>query len=195
MNQSIINFIRFRHLTHSYPNPLFLRLEWILLFVIILVIPIEPRPQPLLVDLMNVWGIILFGLIGYIIPTQRIIKWLYTFFEFILVFILTTFGLVPLYEFLLIIIVVRNCFLFESKERFYTSILVIIYFIIYHIFKVFNNVLFYLKTPTKLEHIFGPILIFGLVTFFLQMLIEAVIKEYNTSNELALLGLRGLMYN
>ncbi|NEO27597.1 MAG: sensor histidine kinase, partial [Kamptonema sp. SIO4C4] len=108
----------------SHPLKFLLYLEWSLLGIILIAellrfywfrLPRFPFAQ---FPLVSLGCLVIFGIMGILLPRQNTShKILYTVSEFLLVFIITGAGLIRLVSLLYIVIVIRNCFIFQGKSR------------------------------------------------------------------------------
>jgi signal transduction histidine kinase len=121
------------------------------------------------------------------LPQKSIHKLLYTSLEFGLIVILALIGTIPLFQLLFIVLVTRNCLLLEGRSRsivtgitFFANAGCQFYRLLYRTFLVdFSSEqlwLFWL----------GTVLSFGLVILFLQLLVEAIITERKSQEQLAI---------
>lgn len=186
---------------HSFR--LLLILEWILLGIAALS---ELQPEPLLnrstqFPLLLIFSLCGFGLMGLRLPTGKFInKILYTFLEFALVllplFIDRRFHFVPL---LCLIIVIRGCLIFKSLGRLVIAFSAFILFLIALVYQVPN---YPVVRPIATEQIKTTILTlkitislsFGLAMIFLFLLINALLSERHSREQLSIANAQLQLY-
>ncbi|MDB9312619.1 sensor histidine kinase [Spirulina sp. CS-785/01] len=115
-----MNYLRFS----SHPLKFLLYLEWSLLGLIAIAETLRfywfhlPRFPLAKFPYLSLGCLILFGVMGLLLPQKRITeKIAYTALEFFLVFMLTGTGFVRLAALLYIVIVIRNCFIFQGHAK------------------------------------------------------------------------------
>lgn len=184
--------MRLRQLTRSTPLRLLLLLEWLLLGMVMFVIPVTRMAYPLSSVILNELGVAIFWAIGLVLPTQEWHKLLYTAAEFGLILLLALVGQVPLFQLLLIVLVIRNCLLLEGRDR---TIVTGLAFVA-STFCLMNRQIFPFRiAPDQLGVLwFGSLLIFGLVILFLQLLVDAVMTERKSREALAEANIRLQQY-
>lgn len=175
--------MRSRPLSRSSPLRLLLWLEWLLLGIVLVIVPISQISHTPSSLLWNELGIIVFAAIGLVVPTHQWQKLLYTAIEFGLILLLALVGQIPLFQLLFIIVVIRNCVLLEGRAR---TLVTISAFVICAIC-ILNRRVFPLRiAQTQIEVFwFGSLLIFGLVILFLQLLVDAIMTERKSREALA----------
>jgi signal transduction histidine kinase len=172
----------------SHPLRFLLRLEWVVLGVLALIeIPAIEIAQLPRMPILNLFGIILFVGLGLRLPKRFSTKLLYLLLEIGLVLILAWVGGVRLFQVLFLVIVMRNCTLFEGLTS-----------------AVFTGVVFSLYAITQLHRLsytlpaagflwdrvglawLSLLLLFGLIVLFLQLLVSAVLQERQGREQLAI---------
>ena len=175
---------------HSHSFRLLLYLEWILLGIVALFeFQPEHTHESLQFPLLTILSLAGFGVMGLRLPKEQLIyKVFYTGLEFALI-------LLPiLYEpwmhsspFLYLIVVIRSCLMFRPQGRLIVTGLAFVSFLIVLFFR-------YLSHPPKspLEHFKSTLLIlrlnaafsFGLILIFLLLLINALLAERQSREQL-----------
>jgi len=189
MKRKLLNNIKFHHLTCSYPNPLILVLELTLILIVILIIPFSYVRHSSGIYLIIEIGVLLFAAMGWISPVTRWQKLIYTGIEFGLILLLALVGFIPLFQFLFIVLVIRNSFLFHGLQRYAFTLLS------YALCIVCMSARRIFPFPITLIQLIGSCIIFGLVILFLQLLIDAVIKEHQSRKALADANVKLQEYN
>ncbi len=181
----------------SLPH-LLLILEWILLGVAALaqllaaVIHIN-----LTASILNGLGLMIFAGLRLIAPQRDITKLIYTSIEFGLVFLLGFVGNIPLPSLLFIVLVIRNCVLLEGRWRSLISGLAFLGYLLFLPRRMLqhNQLLqFLLKDNQIIAVLLASPLIFGLVILFLQLLVDAALKESQGREQLAVANARLRQY-
>jgi signal transduction histidine kinase len=162
-------------------------LEWVLLGMVaiaqVLLAIFKAIPLSLLI---NGLGLGLFAVLGLITPQRKGAKLLYTLTEFVLILGLTFLGHIPLPVMLFIVLVMRNCVLWDGKIR---TIITVLAFC--GCFVVQTDRLLDQNLPVKIPlDQLGPVwlaflLILGLVILFLHLLVDAALKEHQGQEKLA----------
>jgi signal transduction histidine kinase len=184
--------MRLRHLSSSFPLPLLLWLEWLLLGVVLAVVPLSRISYPFGSPLWTELGVILFAAIGWASPTSKWQKWFYTATELGLILLLALVGQIPLFQLLFIILVIRNCVLLEGRDR---NLITVLTFVTCAFCLLNRRVYPFDIEPNQLGVFwFGSLLIFGLVILFLQLLVDAVITERRSRDALAEANVRLQQY-
>ncbi|APB34263.1 Histidine kinase domain protein [Gloeomargarita lithophora Alchichica-D10] len=181
--------MRLRHLSCSFPLPLLLWLEWLLLGVVLVVVSLSHlSPYPFGPPVWNELGVILFAAIGWVSPTSKWQKWFYTATQLGLIVLLALVGQIPVFQLLFIILVIRNCVLFQGRNRTLTTVLTLVTCA----FCLWNRRVYpFHIEPNQFEVFwFGSLVIFGLVILFLQLFVDAVITERRSRDALAAANVR-----
>jgi len=183
----------------THPIRFLLYFEWILLILMALVeiitlyfqpqfkppMPMPPPRSPIL----NLFCIASFGAMGLWLPTRDnwIDKIIYTGSEIGLILLASFVGHIRTLPLLLIILVIRNCFLFKYQSRFILTIFSFILFLLREIDRVQHIALRRpFIVPERLIYlVLSSTIFFGLVLIFLQLLVDAVLSERYSREKLA----------
>jgi signal transduction histidine kinase len=169
----------------SAPLRLLLLLNWILLGVammaqLLVMVLNRGHSSPIL----NILGLMLFALMGFLFPQRLEHKLLYTVSEFGLLVVLTFVGKFPLPTLLYVVLVIRNCILLAGQDPWQRSFRLIVTVLTYVICLISQgHRLWYGYLPIRiaLDQIglsaFGFAIVLGLVVLFLQLLVDAVLAE------------------
>jgi signal transduction histidine kinase len=174
----------------NHPFRFLLYLEWILLAIAVFsaVLPPSPRLSPKFPEL-TICSLILFGLMGLRLPTNNSFsKIIYTASEILLILVTGIFGgrTARLFPFLYIILVTRSCLIFQVSGRLLVTGLSFILFLLtlQHRF---------IRFPLRLQDqerfrffSFSLALLFGLSLVFVLLLMNAVLSERQSREELAI---------
>lgn len=183
------------HLEAS-PQRLLLLLEWLLLALVFLgqiFVTLNQFNLEMLIG--NSIGLIVFSGLGFVLPTRRSHKLLYTFVEFSLILFFVFIGEISLFSLLYIVLVIRNCFLLEGYDRLVITAITFIQYVLCHAYRVLYG-LFPLSVPAEKAGLLwvGPILTVGMVMLFLQLLVDAVMTEQKSRQNLAIAHARLRQY-
>jgi signal transduction histidine kinase len=166
---------------------LLLTLEWLLLGIVAIAEGIVGLLSPeSVMRIGNGVGLLIFAGSGIVWPQKSMHKLLYTSLEFGLIILLALIGTIPLFQLLFIVLVTRNCLLLEGRSR---SIVTGITFLanagcqLYRL--LYRNFLVNASSEQVWLFWLGTVLSFGLVILFLQLLVEAVIMERKSQEQLA----------
>lgn len=148
-------------------------------------LPPYPR-QPL----VNFICLALFGIIGLELPkNQPVDKAIYTGLEIGFILVSSIWGGIRLAPLLIIIFVIRNCFIFKGNSRLVITLFSFILFVVSELYRIQNmprpmGIRF--LPPERFIFIFvSSTILFGLVVVFLQLLVDAVLSERESREELA----------
>lgn len=180
----------------KHPIRFLLYLEWILLGVLALteslMFPFRPLPRS---PLLNLVCLALFGVMGLKLPRDKQFnKVIYTGVEIGLILLASLVGKIRLLPLMLIIMVIRNCLIFERQSRLIITGFAFVLFLLremnrfqYRILKPYP--------PVRPPHWMGPerlifillssTVVFGLVLVFLQLLVDALLAERRSREKLA----------
>jgi signal transduction histidine kinase len=171
-------------------------LEWVLLGIVaisqILLILVKATPILLIV---NGLGLGVFAALGRVTPRRQLSKLIYTLVEFGLIFCLVFFGNTPLPTMLFIVLVIRNCVLWEGTQRARVTVLAFL-----GSFGALTYNLFHQNMPLNIfpEQIatvwIGACLSIGLVILFLHLLVDAALKERQGQKKLSAANARLRQY-
>ena len=187
----------------NHPIRFLLYLEWILLIITALV-ELLKLPFPMLPrsPLLNLVCLGVFGLMGLRLPTNKpIYKILYTAAEIGVIVLASIVGHIRLLQLMLIILVVRNCFIFEFQGRLMMTGFAVILFFMKQMVRFQHHGLrhrppfrpppVFRSPPTGLIPerllfiLLTSVFIFVLVLIVLQLLVDAVLSERKSREELA----------
>lgn len=148
-------------------------------------LPPYPR-QPL----VNFICLSLFGVIGIELPKDKSVdKVIYTGLEIGFILVSSIWGGIRLTPLLIIIFVIRNCFIFKGNSRLFITLFAFILFVISEFYRIQNMpkpMGMRLLPPERFIFIFvSSVILFGLVVVFLQLLVDAVLSERESREELA----------
>lgn len=172
-----------------HPIRFLLYLEWILLFIIALSeaswFPLFHLPR---FPLLNFFCLTLFGVMGLYLPKdKRLYKVIYTSVEIGLILLASVVGGIRLFALLYIILVIRNCLIFERQSRLIVTGLTFTLFLLTQIHRVKNLTLPESWTVSERPGLLLLIaVLFVLVLVFLQLLVDAVLSERQSREKLAI---------
>jgi signal transduction histidine kinase len=178
---------------HTSPFPLLFRLELILLSIVMgaaLWIWIG-KPSGLLVDstaLPSAIGcLMIFSAIGLLVPTKRRSKVLYLGLEFLLIFLILFRTRLLFSQLIFIAIVIRNCGFFTGKSRSIATGLTFLFDLICQ-FEILRRPLFSsLSSPEQMVVVgFISMMTFILVVPFIELFVDAILKEQESRRELTI---------
>lgn len=148
-------------------------------------LPPYPR-QPL----VNFICLSLFGVIGIELPKDKSVdKVIYTGLEIGFILVSSIWGGIRLAPLLIIIFVIRNCFIFKGNSRLVITLFSFVLFVVSELYRIQNmqrpmGIRF--LPPERFIFIFvSSTILFGLVVVFLQLLVDAVLSERESREELA----------
>ncbi|BAY21876.1 periplasmic sensor signal transduction histidine kinase [Calothrix sp. NIES-2100] len=182
---------------HNHPFRFLLYLEWILLAIatITAVMPNpsprfakfpEPTPESLIISTSS---LIIFGLMGLRLPTgNQITKIIYTVTEIILILITGFIGgrISRLFPFIYIILVTRSCLIFNLPGRLVVTVISFVLFLLTLQRRLHN---FPLSPQAQERFQFFTLslsLLFGLSLIFVLLLMNTVLSERQSREELAI---------
>ncbi|BCL34892.1 sensor histidine kinase [Nostoc sp. MS1] len=175
---------------NNHPFPFLLYLEWVLLAISI-VTSVLPYPSPKFSSRfpeLTILSLIIFGLMGLRLPTHnKINKVIYTACEIFLIFITGLFEgrAARMFPFLYIILVTRSCLIFPLPGR-----LAVTFFSFSLFLSTLINRLPRANLPIQAQERFrfftlSLILIFGLSLIFVLLLMNSLLSERQSREELA----------
>lgn len=174
------------HKSRSSLLDLLIILEWVLLGIVAIsqgiILLFMAVPNLLIV---NILGLGCFAALKGIKPSKNLSKLIYTLVEFGLIFLLVFFGNLALPTILFVVLVIRNCMLWERPHRDWVTGFAFIGCIVGMTYK-----LFYLGFPLNISSDqigviwIGALLSIGLVILFLHLSVDAVLKEYQAQEQL-----------
>jgi signal transduction histidine kinase len=176
----------------KYPLRFLLYFEWFLLGIIICSESLASFSTLALrlprMPLLNLFCLLIFGLIGLNLPYQnRLNQLLYTGLEFVLIVLASMVGGILIVPLLYLILIARNCLIFEGITRSVISSFAVVFALVtqLHRSKQIN-----LVQPLAINQqlglvLFVSILILGISTVFMQMAVDAIIQEFQSRQKLA----------
>ena len=184
----LLTDMKFSSAWQRHPLRFLLFLEWVLLGTVAVseVVGISPFQVPRLPGL-NLVGLSLFALMGLRHPDRRWVRFTYTAVELGLVLVLSFVGGIRLFHLLYLVLVIRNCLIFDGWTR---SSISAIAFILCTWIQTYRFQNLPMLRSVILPERFGLIwfslaLLFGLVVLFLQLLVNAVLAERRSRDRLA----------
>lgn len=182
----------------EYPLRFLLYLEWLLLGLVALseVFPRLPFSHLARSPLFNLISLGVFALMGLRLPSRPVAKVLYTAFELALLLLLTTVGGIRLFTLLYVVLIVRNCLVFEGHYRSIVATIAVGLCISLQAQRFRSPTVF--QAPIVVDR--GGLLLlsftvmFGLIVIFLQALVNAVLAERRSREELAIANTRLRQY-
>jgi signal transduction histidine kinase len=177
----------------KYPLRFLLYFEWFLLGIIVCseifasFFSLASRLPRM--PLLNLFCLLVFGIIGLKLPSQnRLNKVIYTGFEFVLIFLASMIGGILIVPLLYLVLIARNCLIFEGVTRSIISGFAVIFALVtqLHRAKYIN-----LVQPLAINQQLGlvllvSVLILGISTVFMQMAVNAIIQEFESRQKLSL---------
>ncbi len=192
------------HLQKTQPHPLqfLLYLEWILLFIVAVseVANIQIFQMSRL-PLLNLLGLSLFIFIRWKLPTVKFSQVLYTCLEIGLILLMSLVGGIRLFPLLYIVLVIRNCLILERQERTIVTGIALILCVL-TLWHRFHSITMLTMLPVgsaifreRLGFFwFSVALMFALCIIFLQCLVNAVLLERRSRDQLAVASERLRQY-
>lgn len=183
----------------QYPIRFLLYLEWILLGIIAtseaLRFPLSGSPKMHFwreasgIPYFNLIALAAFGAMGLILPKnkQPIYKIVYTALEIALILFMSSGRSFRLFPLLCVILVIRNCFIFEGKPGLIVTGFAFVLFVLKQLERLNRwNMIPHVMQERLVFMFLSSALLFGLVLVFLQLLVSAVISEHNSRKKLAI---------
>lgn len=161
-------------------------LEWVLLGIVaisqIIVVLFTTVPNLLIV---NIFGLGFFTVLGRITPNKNISKLIYTLVEFGLIFCLVFWGNLVLPTILFVVLVIRNCVLWERPHRDWVTGFAFLGCIVGLSYNLFHQSLPLNISPDRIGMFWiGALLSIGLVILFLHLLVDVALKERQAQEQL-----------
>jgi len=171
-------------------------LEWLLLGTVaiaqVIVTLFTSIPNLLVINLL---GLGCFAALGRIKPHGNFSKVMYSLGEFVLIFYLVTVSNIALPTALFVVLVIRNCLLWQGSYRTWVTILAFFGAVGTLTYNLSNQIL---PFDLSFEEIFlawvALSMTFGLGILFLQLLVDAGLKERQRQEELAIANTRLRQY-
>jgi len=182
----------------EYPLRFLLYLEWILLGIVAIseFFPRSPFGQLPRSPLLNLIGLSIFVLVGLRLPSRPVAKVLYTAFELGLLLLLTTLGGIRLFTLLYVVLIVRNCLIFDGHYRSAVAAIAVGMCISFQAQRFRSLELF--RALVSVDRggflLLSFAVMFGLIVIFLQALVNAVLAERRSREELAIANTRLRQY-
>jgi len=183
----------------NHPFRFLLYLEWVLLAIaaVTAILPHNSPKYSARIPEVTICSLIIFGLMGLRLPTgNRITRVLYTIAEILLILSTGFYGgrTARLFPFLYVILVTRSCLIFRFNGRLLVTIISFILFVFTLIYRAPK----FPTTPQEQERFwffnFSLILLFGLSLVFVLLLMNTVISERQSREELAIANEKLLEY-
>jgi signal transduction histidine kinase len=176
------------HTQSSYPLNIVLTLEWLLLAVAaisLIVMAITNRASGII---LNSLGFITLAGMGLYFPEKWRDKWLYTALEFLILLLLAFVLGFPLPATLFIVVVIRNCVLFADEDLLQRSAITVICFvtcIIAQSLRLWQGHFVFAIAFNQIGIVwFALLIVFGLVILFLQLLVDTVMVQKRSQEQL-----------
>lgn len=183
----------------NHPFRFLLYLEWVLLAIatVTAILPHHSSRYSTRIPELTIFSLIIFGLMGLRLPTgNRITRIIYTVCEILLILSTGIYGgkTARLFPFLYVILVTRSCLIFRFNGRLIVTILSFILFVFTLIYRSPK-----LQAPPQDQERFwfftlSLILLFGLSLVFVLLLMNTVISERQSREELAIANEKLLQY-
>jgi signal transduction histidine kinase len=176
----------------AHPLKFLLQIEWIILGLAVLVelLIVEVRQFPHMPALNGV-GLLIFFLLGLQLPKRSPAKFCYLAAEIVLALLLSWVGGVRLFQVLFLVIVMRNCMLFEGMTGAMMTGGVYVLYAITQLHRL--SYTFPMREGASLGW-FSLLLFFGLMMLFLQMLVRVILQERRGREQLAIANERLRQY-
>jgi signal transduction histidine kinase len=199
----------------NHPFRVLLQIEWILIGMAVFndlpvnntpfLETLEPPTSSLKLvpyaSLLTIFFMVILGLMGLRLPVKSKLayKWLYTALELGLIWLVVALGAWQTqYLSLHLIVIIRSCLIFKQKGRFLMTGLLFISFILmtWISFRDINTIQAFLAGYGKIESAkfqfvmtfwaINGIFLFGLVVLFILMLVNALLSERQSRQQLAI---------
>ena len=173
-------------------------LEWVLLSIVasaqVLLALRQAMPMLLII---NGLGLGIFAVLGRVKPRRKLSKQIYTLAEFLLIFCLVFLSNIPLPKLLFVVLVIRNCLLWEGYQRARVTGFACLGAFITLTYNLFFNQNSPISIPPDKVAIIiwvDALLGIGLVILFLHLLVDAALKERQGQEKLAVANTRLRQY-
>jgi signal transduction histidine kinase len=173
------------------PNPFrfLLYTEWVMLASCGFMAVMEAFERQSL-PVLHILILLLLGLMGLRLPSGQLwLKVLYTAIEVSLIFFGTTLGYLHILPTLYLIVVIRSCFLFDLPGRLAIAALSFILYLMHQV-QYLQNITQMMLPQMQMQrvwmHQIAEVLMFALGLFFVLQLVNLLLIERNTRQELAL---------
>ncbi|WP_425217366.1 sensor histidine kinase [Tumidithrix helvetica] len=179
---------------HSQASPLrlLLILEWILLGIVAIAqVWMATLNGVSMLTIANGLGLGTLWLMGRILPQRSLHKLLLLSFEFGLILCMIFWGHIQLFQLLFIVLVIRNCVLLEGRSRSIVTGLTFIAAILGQAHRLYTQGLVVKIAPDQMGIFWvGFFLMFGLIVLFLQLLVDAILSERKSREQLIVANTR-----
>lgn len=169
----------------SYPLNILLALEWLLLAIAAFVAVFNHASSLLL---LNSLGLIGLAGMGLYFPKKWWGKWLYTASEFAILLLLAFVANFPMPAILFVVMVIRNCVLFADEDLRQRSAITAICFITCLIsqgLRLWHGHFVFAIAFDQIGLVWiSMLIVFGLVILFLQLLVDAVLVQKRSQEQL-----------
>jgi signal transduction histidine kinase len=177
----------------KYPLRFLLYFEWVLLGIVVcsetlasLFGLVSSLPR---MPLLNLFCLLIFGIIGLKLPLQnRINKIIYTGFEFLLIVIAAMIGGILVVPLLYIILIARNCLIFEGITCSIINSFAVIFALMTQLHRAtyINSIQPLAINQQLVLIILASMLILGISSIFMQMAVNAIVKEFQSRQKLSI---------
>ncbi|WP_055077109.1 sensor histidine kinase [Pseudanabaena sp. 'Roaring Creek'] len=141
--------------------------------------------------LVNEIGLLIFALLGLAFPLSLSHKIFYTLIEFALILGLTLKGNISLFQLLFIVLVIRNCVIFEGRSRsIVTGFAFLSVLICVGDRMRSQSLIVQVNADRAFLYWLGFVIMLGLVILFLQLLVESALSEHKSRKELLVANAR-----
>lgn len=175
--------------TQPQPFRFLLYTEWLMLASCGAMAAIEAWQRQSL-PIQHILILVSLGVMGWLLPSGKTpIRYLYTAIEIGLIFYGTTLGYLHILPTLYLIVMIRSCFLFDPPGRWIVAGLSLMLFLVHQV--QYINTLTPLMLPNVEQqriwmHQVAEVLMFGLGLFFVGQLVNVLLTERRTQEQLAL---------
>ncbi|MGK7946893.1 MAG: sensor histidine kinase [Microcystaceae cyanobacterium] len=175
---------------------LLITLEWVLLGIVALAqILVSLLTTVQILPMVNILGLGCFAVLGRMKPHRKRSKRIYTLAEFGLIFCLVIVGKVALPTVLFIVLVIRNCLLWDGLYRVGVTGFAFLGCMGALAYNLHHQTLPVDIIPEQIVLAWiGASMVFGLVILFLHLLVDAALKERQRQEQLATANTRLRQY-
>lgn len=173
----------------SQPFHFLLYTEWLMLASCGVMAAIEAW-QEQHIPVQHILILAALGVMGWMMPSGKTsMRYLYTAIEMGLIFYGTTLGYLHILPTLYLIVLIRSCFLFEPPGRWIVAGLSLILFMVHQV-QYMTTITALLLPDVEQQRIWmhqvAEVLMFGLGLFFVSQLVNTLLTERRTQEQLAL---------
>lgn len=175
--------------TQPQPFRFLLYTEWVMLASCGVMAAIEAWQQQR-IPVQHILILMSLGVMGWLLPSGKtVVRYLYTAIEIGLIFYGTTLGYLHILPTLYLIVLIRSCFLFEPPGRWIVAGISLLLFLVHQV--QYINTITPLMLPDVEQqriwmHQVAEVLMFGLGLFFVSQLVNTLLIERRTQEQLAL---------